>query len=279
MRGEHPVFIVLMTPTMGSSPHARGTLAENSGVERSKGIIPACAGNTSKVASCFHAPKDHPRMRGEHACMSGVWAVQGGSSPHARGTLAAAPHAGGNVRIIPACAGNTPTGAASMRRPWDHPRMRGEHGYEYCTVHPEVGSSPHARGTLIDASVAASIPGIIPACAGNTSLGTRLRCRDWDHPRMRGEHTCSPLPCRAGRGSSPHARGTRMVGHQREAERGIIPACAGNTEYAVSEELGERDHPRMRGEHLVEASYRIEYSGSSPHARGTPFQAPGLLCR
>ena len=135
----------------------------------------------------------------------------------------------------------------------DHPRIRGEHlrivggsrmaigiipayaGNTYACVQDSSGlrgSSPHTRGTRW------------PACS-------RLR-RSRDHPRIRGEHDPNIyamhmawriIPAYAGNtsrslntwvasaGSSPHTRGTRCrvdgLRHRR------------------------RDHPRIRGEHLL----------------------------
>ena len=199
---------------------------------RREGIIPAYAGNThwlqqrcaARTGSSPHtrgtqkdrrasavSARDHPRIRGEH-------------TPSLFGCLL-------DLRIIPAYAGNTrrsPRDAVTMGgssphtrgtrsnlmrsalRPWDHPRIRGEH-------------VRHAERRL-------GRGGIIPAYAGNT----------W--PR--------PMPLSAYQGSSPHTRGTprasysgglcrrdhpRIRGeHTMSVEDGciklwIIPAYAGNT--------------------------------------------------
>ena len=49
----------------------------------------------------------------------------------------------------------------------------------------------------------------------------------------------------------------------------IIPACAGNTVTNKSQSYPNRDHPRMRGEHLLPNEELVFKLGSSPHARGT----------
>ena len=91
-----------------------------------------------------------------------------GSSPHARGAPIGL-HAVDEARgIIPACAGSTPARRGAWRRPWDHPRMRGEHSFVMGGVFCWPGSSPHARGALEEAIGDAQQPGIIPACAGST---------------------------------------------------------------------------------------------------------------
>ena len=66
--------------------------------------------------------------------------------------------------------------------------MRGEHPLSIDVYSDTMGSSPHARGTLVDDVVAAEVHGIIPACAGNTLSTAGGGAFSWDHPRMRGEH-------------------------------------------------------------------------------------------
>ena len=67
--------------------------------------------------------------------------------------------------------------------------MRGEHlrdnGFIVCLQ----GSSPHARGALLEVVEVHHFLGIIPACAGSTLCAFECVCHSVDHPRMRGEHT------------------------------------------------------------------------------------------
>ena len=157
------------------------------------GIIPACAGNTESGWTFLSYCGDHPRMRGEHLEDVHEWRVFEGSSPHARGTLlffVLVAFAGG---IIPACAGNTATRLHRTIPTWDHPRMRGEHGSVTVPSRLSTGSSPHARGTRRPRHVPRTRRGIIPACAGNTSVGVTHWIRGRDHPRMRGEHESSDI--------------------------------------------------------------------------------------
>ena len=171
--------------------------------------------------------------------------------------------------IIPACAGNTSPAETAFTSRSDHPRMRGEHSEpeRYVTLDP--GSSPHARGTPCAASNRRRCRGIIPACAGNTPQQDWKRLRNWDHPRMRGEHYVPDKTITYIGGSSPHARGTRAPSQASYAREGIIPACAGNTMRRVQPETVSRDHPRMRGEHSATRLETVTELGSSPHARGT----------
>ncbi len=90
-----------------------------------------------------------------------------------------------------------------------------------------------------------------------------------DHPRMRGERQQTTQTQAANLGSSPHARGTLDALHRVEPAGRIIPACAGNAPTPRRCAWRHRDHPRMRGERLVEFREVYTDSGSSPHARGT----------
>ena len=213
MRGEHAPACTLPAVTLGSSPHARGTPTLSTWPHTSHGIIPACAGNTSRSAVSRALRRDHPRMRGEHRIPTRIRLTPLGSSPHARGTRPRARSAGRPGGIIPACAGNTARPAPGRVRRGDHPRMRGEHLDVLFEFRALQGSSPHARGTPIFIFRKTVKIGIIPACAGNTV----------------NVPNTTPYP----RGSSPHARGTPTADLQRCYSSGIIPACAGNTRSAI----------------------------------------------
>ena len=86
---------------------------------------------------------------------------------------------------------------------------------------------------------------------------------------MRGEHTVGGRYRVRAAGSSPRARGTRVILGQGGLQAGIIPACAGNTRWSLSLSRAVRDHPRVRGEHYGVVSDLHHLAGSSPRARGT----------
>ena len=85
---------------------------------------------------------------------------------------------------------------------------------------------------------------------------------------MRGEHGCETPALTLLEGSSPHARRALHAEHRRHAGWGIIPACAGSTQCPSTAAIPARDHPRMRGEHLIPLAASCAVVGSSPHARG-----------
>ncbi len=231
LRGEHVDFHGSPSTTTGSSPLARGTPFRMEGTDKEQRIIPACAGNTPEWLSLSVASEDHPRLRGEHHTLRGAIEPRLGSSPLARGTLPEPVVAEERRGIIPACAGNTVTRVHDDRFRRDHPRLRGEHTTWTTSARSAGGSSPLARGTPSSSSLTSSGNGIIPACAGNTSVPLRNVRRRRDHPRLRGEHVVNPVTPDTVVGSSPLARGTRMTTSATSRRTRIIPACAGNTRW------------------------------------------------
>ena len=169
MCGEHNGWKDKAALYLGSSPHVRGARRRQQDHPGSQGIIPACAGSTSRPPDLHTVPRDHPRMCGEHA--DGNKTIQGakGSSPHVRGALARRFASGSATGIIPACAGSTPMSPTGRGAMWDHPRMCGEHSRPMKSRSNCGGSSPHVRGARQSRSLINLSLGIIPACAGSTS--------------------------------------------------------------------------------------------------------------
>ena len=69
-------------------------------------------------------------------------------------------------------------------------------------------------------------------------------------------------------GSSPLARGLPQFKVVRERMHRIIPARAGFTIVPRLGRVPAMDHPRSRGVYLASQAHSIQYSGSSPLARG-----------
>ena len=78
-------------------------------------------------------------------------------------------------------------------------------------------------------------------------------------------------------------RGTPFPFMGYDANQGIIPAYAGNTEPDAKKSLHDRDHPRVCGEHSVRIDRNNSARGSSPRMRGTlgafarPKQHGGII--
>ena len=271
MRGERKAGTISTGRGDGSSPHARGTQRPRRGQRLRERFIPACAGNAPSLIPDHPAWTVHPRMRGERTTRSNPARVSRGSSPHARGTLAACIFKSCDERFIPACAGNADTSGKRASAATVHPRMRGERRRAAVRQEGWPGSSPHARGTLGSVTLRRHLHRFIPACAGNADTVPRPPVWMAVHPRMRGERRFQAVrtgwPC----GSSPHARGTQPTLRNSDYSERFIPACAGNA-CLLSQQLPDVPvHPRMRGERPRRARAVIPAAGSSPHARGTPW--------
>ena len=189
IRGEHLVTCISDAKRAGSSPHTRGARRGSNRPPRYRRIIPAYAGSTGRGGGPRSNPRDHPRIRGEHAALASQAHSIAGSSPHTRGAR--------RLRIIRE--GNN----------GDHPRIRGEHRLRVPERLFGNGSSPHTRGALCLAPRNPCRRRIIPAYAGSTGLAGEPAPTFQDHPRIRGEHQCN---------NNSLEEGTR-----------IIPAYAGST--------------------------------------------------
>ena len=152
----------------GSSPLARGLL---SSARRSLvviGIIPARAGFTRRFQDYGLVGQDHPRSRGVYSSCCRQRTAPRGSSPLARGLLAAAVTLLVPLGIIPARAGFTERLARPEGCRPDHPRSRGVYTSTRANTVEPAGSSPLARGLLPQSHSLRRRAGIIPARAGFT---------------------------------------------------------------------------------------------------------------
>ena len=88
---------------------------------------------------------------------------------------------------------------------------------------------------------------------------------------MGGEHRSAATEGSRQTGSSPRGRGTRDRDGRFPVHGRFIPAWAGNTADGVAEELADKVHPRVGGEHTRANLPPDSVSGSSPRGRGTPL--------
>ena len=253
----------------GSSPLARGTHGRHCTRASERGLIPARAGNTCRLAHQCSYRRAHPRSRGEHQIFFTRNPGAPGSSPLARGTRQGLPLSALPPGLIPARAGNTEPRVEPGVNYWAHPRSRGEHGRPQCRCCRCRGSSPLARGTRVTTPSLLSPAGLIPARAGNTVPNHPLKTNNRAHPRSRGEHMFDEYRDVCAWGSSPLARGTPRHQPARNLHRGLIPARAGNTLRLLVRSECMWAHPRSRGEHRKMEPLKAKRAGSSPLARGT----------
>ena len=110
---------------------------------------------------------------------------------------------------------------------------------------------------------------ITPACAGNSYARFCARIAGWDHPRVCGEQSRLEHISEWGIGSPPRVRGTAAESAKLLNDRGITPACAGNSSPCGSGLLLPQDHPRVCGEQLLALRALRNAKGSPPRVRGT----------
>ena len=173
----------------GSSPLARGLLAEGYSIGTAWRIIPARAGFTRRARGGRAAQRDHPRSRGVYVHHLERDQLDDGSSPLARGLLEGDAELGGDGRIIPARAGFTVQDVRRHEERRDHPRSRGVYTWRPSAWQRTWGSSPLARGLLLDVLDQWEELGIIPARAGFTPPPTGWAWFSRDHPRSRGVYS------------------------------------------------------------------------------------------
>ena len=209
IRGEHDRLGRLRDQPLGSSPHTRGARIRLRGPADGLRIIPAYAGSTGGKERTNECITDHPRIRGEHDAARIQRPRVEGSSPHTRGAPRPPEGARPWLGIIPAYAGSTSEmGAVGSIFP-DHPRIRGEHGFQGFDEEHRGGSSPHTRGAPDRTAGLGCRRRIIPAYAGSTRAAAGTGIGRWDHPRIRGEHDYAKRAHAGLKGSSPHTRGAR----------------------------------------------------------------------
>ena len=194
-----------------------------------------------------------------------------GSSPLTRGahSLDELPEVAGG--IIPAYAGSTELLLSNAWDARDHPRLRGEHRESALPENHVLGSSPLTRGARVHCEAHGLGCGIIPAYAGSTNAKLMPCTSRRDHPRLRGEHARKSTSFTVPSGSSPLTRGALLAMGNNGGIVGIIPAYAGSTISKVLEVSAVKDHPRLRGEHMVNELHLSGNAGSSPLTRGARF--------
>ena len=171
-----------------------------------------------------------------------------GSSPLARGLHAPRPRGEPGGRIIPARAGFTGRVGDHAVARRDHPRSRGVYDPAVRARAVLRGSSPLARGLRATICGILEQGGIIPARAGFTRSSGEPFSTCTDHPRSRGVYRVVEPPTLPAAGSSPLARGLRLI---RLVFQWLTP-----------------DHPRSRGVYPRKARRQAPTAGSSPLARG-----------
>ena len=108
--------------------------------------------------------------------------------------------------ITPACAGKTLQAAYSDRTSRDHPRVCGKNSYATYGVNLQRGSPPRVREKRKLVQFLQAFVGITPACAGKTSVSSKLNKLLQDHPRVCGKNVKKLPYVVLKKGSPPRVR-------------------------------------------------------------------------
>ena len=130
----------------GSSPRVRGKLPAYDQAQITSGLIPACAGKTSRHREVFPHRRAHPRVCGENLPLHRPASRQQGSSPRVRGKRDVRLAKARIIGLIPACAGKTLSLDVYNYTRGAHPRVCGENEKPDCEKIAAFGSSPRVRG-------------------------------------------------------------------------------------------------------------------------------------
>ena len=185
--GEQVERSIMSMGVTRSSPRMRGAVLLIVTSPLDSGIIPACAGSSSRSRPRGTGSWDHPRVCGEQAYLSILYISILGSSPRVRGAAEWVPSYFDFQGIIPARAGSRTQRGLDIGSSRDHPRACGEQSWTFRDDETSVGSSPRVRGAAATHHDRAELMRIIPARAGSRD-GGHPRCNRYrDHPRACGE--------------------------------------------------------------------------------------------
>ena len=173
-----------------------------------------------------------------------------------------------SVRNIPACTGKTSLAVDKMQALTEHPRLHGENGPVSKALRRCGGTSPPARGKQLYALKPTFARRNIPACTGKTYRIAHGWPAHPEHPRLHGENLCRSCLCPRNVGTSPPARGKRLLHQSCTNPPRNIPACTGKTSVCSKTRRWPTEHPRLHGENQALIVAQVIRAGTSPPARG-----------
>ncbi len=193
-----------------------------------------------------------------------------GPPPHSRRARDFGDRARRAVRTTPAFAESTPPSVTRTHPRPDHPRIRGEHAGVVAVVARKYGPPPHSRRAPRGVALDGGPDRTTPAFVESTSRRPRSAPPTRDHPRIRGEHAPKRIMPAASLGPPPHSR--RALDPRQAAPRpqGTTPAFAESTHRDRRPRCSSRDHPRIRGEHVILGGDADVDQGPPPHSRRAP---------
>ena len=257
----------LTEPEQGSSPRVRSRPARVQVSGGDRGIISACAEQTTPGSAKVSVTWDHLRVCGADKTATILESRDMGSSPRVRSRRHRVSVAQQHLGIISACAEQTSLVSISRRVSWDHLRVCGADLIDTDNKGVEAGSSPRVRSRPSPLSVAEALAGIISACAEQTSRFLNWLILSRDHLRVCGADSFRLVAPISLYGSSPRVRSRPPAVPRQGLHGGIISACAEQTTSCRWCPTRCRDHLRVCGADLTVDLKTLKAPGSSPRVR------------
>ena len=171
---------------VGLSPRVRGNPTHQAALKRSRGSIPACAGEPALPTVERRSSTVYPRVCGGTRILQTAHLRSAGLSPRVRGNRRRAWRRLTQRRSIPACAGEPGPSSISSRPAAVYPRVCGG-TYPWAPLRQSgVGLSPRVRGNHGLALAARRPVRSIPACAGEPRKRSRGHRQPRVYPRVCG---------------------------------------------------------------------------------------------
>ena len=195
----------------GSSPRVRSRLRCSIVRWVGRGIISACAEQTTASKPSTGCRRDHLRVCGADDRNGQRRFGHVGASPRVRRRRGGQAGAGLEGGIISACAEQTPTGFWPASDTRDHLRVCGADVLSSCRQIGKTGSSPRVRSRRSAGTQRAAWPRIISACAEQTRWLEMCLCEYGDHLRVCGADLTVLRRTLTTWGSSPRVRSGHLL--------------------------------------------------------------------
>ena len=160
-----------------------------------EGSIPACAGEPKSSTFRTTTWRVYPRVCGGTRFIGVQRCMWSGLSPRVRGNLRRAPFWIFRPGSIPACAGEPHGRHRGPARDGVYPRVCGGTPTDTISNPIWTGLSPRVRGNRGLGAVGPTLPGSIPACAGEPCTRPGQMVGGGVYPRVCGGTAIAPWSC------------------------------------------------------------------------------------
>ena len=231
----------------GLSPRVRGNRGWSRKTAPRARSIPACAGEPHSASGRKKRGRVYPRVCGGTLGGGDLQIVRQGLSPRVRGNPLVAKSGLQNPGSIPACAGEPPSRRLANENQTVYPRVCGGTRAWAQPSRQSSGLSPRVRGNHWRLVRSGNRGRSIPACAGEPCAISGVGLVWWVYPRVCGGTRASWRRASRNAGLSPRVRGNRSPIPRVQAQRGSIPACAGEPPRRRPDILQSAVYPRVCG--------------------------------